>query len=297
MVTPHLAGLAKRLGGKKFHLIVSTNPGDIERLAKHLRAEGLTEAIPGVTVAGGAGHPEWGGAVQVPYYVLFDHTGKLVRHRKCGDDHEGADGLQMIEWVDKLLAQIPPIAVGEEPYTALADVAKQIAFKKKLAANVKQLEAEAPEAEGERVEEIKRLLERVAAWRDEEIATALAYLGTEPKQTVPALKALSGELKGTALVAPVEEKLKAMRKAPELKSALKLAAALEKTQKKLDKLKVPKAAANRGVKTFRLDDPDCRKKHEKALAREAKALRKALEGHEGLPFAQRVQEMIAKLEG
>ena len=74
-----------------------------------------------MTVTSFGGHPGVKGNGHVPYYMVFDHTGKL-RRQHMGGAYHGGDGLEMIEWVDRLLKETPAIWLGNEPFQHLADL-------------------------------------------------------------------------------------------------------------------------------------------------------------------------------
>ena len=106
-MTPHLVGLARRLEGKPFHLVASHCQRDTqENVVNYIKSKGLAADTPNVTVTSQGRHPKVKGNGYVPYYMVFDHHGTLIREHMCGDYH-GGDGLAMIEWVDKLLADAP----------------------------------------------------------------------------------------------------------------------------------------------------------------------------------------------
>ena len=115
-VTPHLVGLARRLEGKPFHLIAThCQQGKQEDVVGYVRTKGLAPDTQNTTVSSMGGHPKVKGKGYVPYYMVFDHTGKLAHHHMCGAYH-GGDGLKMIEWVDDLHEKTPAISLGDEPF-------------------------------------------------------------------------------------------------------------------------------------------------------------------------------------
>ena len=108
-ITPELVGLARRLEGRPFHLIATDRQrSPKEKQLAYLRDLGLSPDTPNFTVTSGGGHPGVKGNGYVPYYMIFDHRGRLVREHMGGAYH-GGDGLAMIEWVDKLLLEAPSI--------------------------------------------------------------------------------------------------------------------------------------------------------------------------------------------
>ncbi len=110
-----MVGLAKRLEGKPFHLVAShcqRNPRD--EVVAYIKGKGLRPDAPNFTVTSFGRHPKVRGNGYVPYYMVFDRHGKLVREHMCGDYH-GGDGLGMIDWVKKLLKETPPVYLGRWP--------------------------------------------------------------------------------------------------------------------------------------------------------------------------------------
>ena len=131
-ITPALVGLASRLEGKPFHLVASfCQRGMREETTAYIKGKGLAPDTPNMTVTYQDRHPQVKGNGYVPYYLVFDHTGRMVHRHMCGDYH-GGDGLKMIEWVDELLEKAPEIWLGEEEFATHAKLAERIAAKKHL---------------------------------------------------------------------------------------------------------------------------------------------------------------------
>jgi len=250
----------------------------------YIRSQGLAEDTPNVTVSKSGGHPGVKGNGYVPYYMVFDHTGKL-RRQHMGGAYHGGDGRGQFEWVERLLDEAPGIWLGEEPFEHVADLAKKVEAQKGLGAVAKALEAEKDTAEGARGAEIVRLYAALTAWRDRRLADVERLLGSKPDEVLDGLKKLGKELKGSVLAQPVDAQWKELSADPDLKTAIALQKTLEKTKRKIEKLKVPKAAKRRGLEVFDPEDADCREAHGKSLERAAKKLREAAAGHEDLPIA------------
>ena len=86
-----------------FHLVATNcQRAPTEDVIAYLRSQGLAENSPNFTLTSFGGHPAVKGNGYVPYYMVFDHRGRLIREHMCGDYH-GGDGLEMIEWVEKAL--------------------------------------------------------------------------------------------------------------------------------------------------------------------------------------------------
>ena len=291
-----MVSLAKRLEGEPFHLIAShCQNGNKADVVAYVRSQGLAADSPNMTVTSFGGHPGVKGNGYVPYYMVFDHTGKLRHHHMCGAYH-GGDGLKMIEWVDRLLEDAPAIYLGEEPYEHVSDLAKQIESRRALGAVAKKLEDGVEADEGDAQQEMQRLLSALTRWRDRELASAERLMATKPKSVLSQLNKLAKELAGSALASPIEERAAALKGSDELKVSIDLQKRLESAHKKISRLKVPKEAKRRGLKQFELSDKTCREAHEKTLKKTAKKLRGLIEGHEALPIAKTIEAFADELD-
>ena len=115
--------MARRLEGKPFHLVATHRQRDTkENVVAYVKSKGLSADTPNMTVSSFGGHPKVKGNGYVPYYMVFDHHGDLVHHHMCGDYH-GGDGLKMIDLVDQLLADVPAMYLGKQPFTAVKRLA------------------------------------------------------------------------------------------------------------------------------------------------------------------------------
>lgn len=270
--------MAKRLEGKPFHLVAThcqQRPKD--SVVSYIKSKGLAADTPNMTVSSFGGHPKVKGTGYVPYYMVFDHTGKLSHHHMCGAYH-GGDGLRMIEIVDELLAETPAIYLGQEPYTHIDSLAQQVAKKRRLASAIKRIEAArtAEDMAAEEAAEYERLYAVVKSYRDRMLARAAKLAATKPGEVVDALKSLVKELKGTALAMSVEDQLASMSRAPELRAAIALEKKLAKILRGLEKRK------EKGT----LSD----KSRKKAVAKMSALLE---DGGADLPFAESVRKAIA----
>lgn len=261
--------------------------GEKSSVVGYIKSKGLAADTPNMTVSSFGGHPGVKGNGYVPYYMVFDHRGKLRQHHMCGAYH-GGDGLAMIDWVHRLLDETPSIYLGEEPYTHLEDLAAKVASRSSLGAVAKKLEAE-PTSDDARGAEVKRLHGALTAWRDRQLAHIERKLAKKPSEVLGALSKLAKELSGSTLAEKVTTRANQLKEGSTLKAAIALQKVLEKTQRKIDKLKVPKEAKRRGLKQFDPSDAQCRAAHKKTLERSAAKLREALEGHEDLPIAKTVR--------
>jgi len=235
-VTPHLVSLAKRLEGRPFHLVAAHNQRDTkENVVAYMKSNGLSDETPNLTVTSFGRHPKVKGNGYVPYYMVFDQHGNLAHHHMCGDYH-GGDGLNMIEWVDKLLKDSGDIYLGAEPYEHAPKLAKQIAAKKSLPAAIKAVEAErAAGGRGGRKSDLDRLHAALTTYRDGRLEGVERMLATNPNRVIKTLKVLSREMGGTELGKPVEAKLAELSKSPDLKAAIGIWKSFQKTKKRVEK--------------------------------------------------------------
>jgi len=275
-ISPELVSLARKLEGRPFHLIATDRQrSDRASQLAYLKGLGLAEDSPNFTLTSGGGHPGVKGNGYVPYYMIFDHRGRLAREHMGGAYH-GGDGLAMIDWVDKLLLGTPSIDLGEKPFVHLTALAKEVEARKKLGSTMKAVErrAESAESDAER-EEIDRIRTTVETWRDRQIASIDALLATRPSDVVPRLTALAKELRGSALAAAVETRLEEIKGTKPLRDAI----AIEKSFRKI-KATLARAKGSR---------------RPRAVASARSKLEKLIAGKEDLPIAKTVRDYAAGL--
>lgn len=240
-ITPHLVGLAKRLEGKPFHLIAShcQDTSSRREVIGYLRANGFAGTSPNMTITKNGRHPDVKGNGFVPYYIVFDHTGKL-RHHHMGGSYHGGDGLKMIEWVETLLKDAPAVWLGAEPYATHAKLAKKIGSGKGLGGSIKKLDAlraaDAPEAKAE----LDRMHAALGTWRDRRLAAAKGLEATQPSEVLPALKDLQKDVKGTSLAEPVDAAYAEAKGSTALAAAVKHEKAFRKIVKSFERVKEDK---------------------------------------------------------
>lgn len=105
-LTPGMVGLAKSLKDEPFHLVASycqrgTKEGALASLAK----EGWTNELKNTSVMYQTRFPK-APVKYVPYYLIFDHTGKLRYSHMAGPYH-GGDGDTYKKLVKELLKEVP----------------------------------------------------------------------------------------------------------------------------------------------------------------------------------------------
>ena len=231
-----MVSLAKRLEGRPFHLLAAhCQKNTRENVVAYMKGNGLSDQTPNLTVTSFGGHPKVKGNGSVPYYMVFDQHGDLVRHHMCGAYH-GGDGLQMIEWVDKLLKESSDIYLGAKPYEHAPKLAKQIARKKALPAAIKAVEAErAAGATGGRAADLDRLHQALVSYRDGRLDGVERLLAANPSRVIKTLQVLAKEMKGTELGKPVDAKLAELGKSADLKTAIGIWKSFQKTKKRVEK--------------------------------------------------------------
>jgi hypothetical protein len=261
----------------------------------YLRSQKFSPSSPNFTVTSFGGHPGVKGNGYVPYYMVFDHRGKLVHHHMCGAYH-GGDGLKMIEWVDKLLKDAPALYLGPEEYTRVSDLAERIATKRKLANDLRALEKRAASSrDAAEQEEIARIRKWVVRYRDGELKRIDGLLKTRPSTVLASLKKLEAELKGSELATAVDARAAELESGDALKRAIAVEKTLAKVQKKLARKKACKSCRRSGARYVRLDCPECRAQHKRAFKKAVAELEKALAASDGLPIAETVTATLESL--
>ncbi len=277
-ITPHLVRLASRLEDKPFHIVASHCQDTSSRKAviAYLRNNNMSAFAPNITITKNGRHPDVRGNGYVPYYIVFDHTGKLVHHHMCGSYH-GGDGLKMIDWVDKLLKAAPAIYLGKEPFKKIGFIADKVSSGKNLGTAVKALEAlrAAPPSDGVKAE-LDRLHAIVVKHRDGKLARIEKLVGSQPGEVVAATKSLLKSFKGTQLAEPIAAKLEEYEDSDALADAVKLEKAFRKIAKSYERVKESKRT-------------------DALIAKTVKKLEKLIDGKGGLPFTQTVEAFLKDL--
>ncbi len=298
-VTPHLVGLARRLEGKPFHLIAAHNQnGTKDEVVGYIRSKGLAPDSPNMTVTKAGRHPGVSGNGYVPYYLVFDHTGRLAHHHMCGDYH-GGDGLAMIEWVDKLLARTPAIYLGDVPFVHEAKLAEQVAKKKGLKAALGNVDRalERTDSTEEHRRELERLRAAIVDYRDRMIKSALEKMATHPSEILPALKDLQREFSGTSVVGPVSAHLKELSASKELKASIAVEKTFDKIVRSLEKRAPCKACKRMGHEGLNVDCAACREASASGIRRAIKKLDALVAENEALPIAATVKQYAERWRG
>ncbi len=291
-----MVSLAKRLEGRPFHLVATHCQRDTkENVVQYIQGKGLAADTPNVTVSSFGGHPKVKGNGYVPYYMVFDHTGKLVREHMCGDYH-GGDGLGMIEWVENALKDAPGIWLGEQPFEKVATLAKKVSSGKKLGATIKAIETKLEIATDAATKaELERLHGAVAQHRDRRIERALSLQASRPSGVKSALDKLKKDFAGSSLVDRVQETLDETSKSAQLRQAIQAEKSFESIRKSLAKKKSCKTCKRSGSKKIRLGCAQCRAQNQTAISKAQKKLDALLQEHGDLPFAATIRDYAKQL--
>lgn len=106
-ITPGMVNLAKQFRGEPFHVIASyCQEGDRTPVLEFLKSKGWDEKMDNLSVMSQTGYAPAIDVQHVPYYLLFDHTGKLRYHHVAGSYH-GGNGDKYREQVGVLLNEVP----------------------------------------------------------------------------------------------------------------------------------------------------------------------------------------------
>ena len=99
-----MVNLAKELKDKDFHLVASyCQRGQKEATLEFLKSKGWDKDMKNFSVVYQAFHPAMEGRY-IPYYLIFDKSGKLRHHHMAGRFH-GGDGDKYQELVKELLKE------------------------------------------------------------------------------------------------------------------------------------------------------------------------------------------------
>lgn len=121
-ITPGMVGLAKKHKDAPLHVIASyCQRGEKEPTLEFLESKGWSEEMKNISVMYQTRYTPDVEITFVPYYLLFDHTGKLRYHHMAGPYH-GGNGDKYQEQIAELLKEVPKGAGKADPNKALSDV-------------------------------------------------------------------------------------------------------------------------------------------------------------------------------
>lgn len=201
---------------------------------------------PNLTITKNGGHPDVPGKLNkegvrlMPYYLVFNPVGRLVKHHLAGPYH-GGDGSTMIQVVDRLLAEMPVIYLGRTRFAQIPELASQVAAGKHLGAAVKKLDRGlAGEPDAETRAELQKLLGLVTRYRDRRLVYVASLEDSDPARVLPELKHLAKEFKGTSLAGPIDARLAEAGKSKTLAAALELQKQYLRIRKRYESVKPKK---------------------------------------------------------
>ena len=273
-----MVSMAERLVDKPFHLIASHCQAisNEKSVVAYLKANGMSEFAPNFTVTSNGSHPDVKGNGFVPYYIIFDHTGKLHAHHMCGSYH-GGDGWKMIEIVDKLLKDAPAVYLGREPFKKIKPIADKVASGKGIGTATKQIDSKlASDPDDATKAELERLKEVVIRYRDHKLAVIERMEGGQPSQVIPELKKLARKFNGTSLAEPIDKRLEALEGSADHKASIAIEKGFGKIVRAFEKVKESKRS-------------------DALIEKTVKKLEKLIEGKEELPIAATVEAYLADL--
>lgn len=291
-----MVSLAKKYEGRPFHLIASHCQNDTqENVTAYIRSKGLPANTPNFTVTSQGRHPKVKGNGYVPYYIVFDHRGKLVQHHMCGDYH-GGDGLGMVEWVDKLMKKVPDIYLGNEEFKAAPKMAEQVRAGKNLAGVLKKIASEKANdnTAPDRLAEIKRIETGITAWRDRSLLAIADDVASYPSKALSKLSDLSKALRGSELANKVDDQIAKTKSSADFKTALKIEKQLNKIEKSLDKLKACKNCKREGRKLRTESCSSCYQEQKMKIGSLNKKLTGLKDSAAELPIKARILALLSR---
>ena len=117
-----MVGLAKKHKDAPLHVIASyCQRGEKEPTLEFLKSKGWSEEMKNISVMYQTRYTPDVEITFVPYYLLFDHTGKLRYHHMAGPYH-GGNGDKYQEQIAELLKEVPKGAGKADPNKTLSGV-------------------------------------------------------------------------------------------------------------------------------------------------------------------------------
>ncbi|MGE4158006.1 MAG: TlpA family protein disulfide reductase [Planctomycetota bacterium] len=299
---PHMVSLAKSHKGRPLHIITShAQSGSIDDIKNFVTSQGVVGDEPNLSVVNGANHP----LVQtkgIPYYGIFNHKGEMV-HAGRPDDLDA--------WVTKLLAETPNLYLGEEPFTKIGELAKQVESAKGLGSILGRLESILQDSSEEGAKplseadkalasddtakaECKRLHDILVGYADAKKNNALTLIGTNPSTLIAELNALEKEFSGSSYAAKgIAGTITEYKASAELKAAIKLDNESKSLLKSLERLKSCETCMRSGAKVFKSGCASCKEVNQKKIVDTCTKLEALIEGKDDLPIAKRIRDSIS----
>ncbi|MHC4815734.1 MAG: TlpA family protein disulfide reductase [Planctomycetota bacterium] len=298
-LVPHLLRASQDLADRPIHIILTyVEDRPKQQTVAYFAGLGLQQDCPNITLTNDGKHPQVKSKSYVPYYMVFDHRGRLVHHHMGGEYHSG-DKRQMIEWLQKLSADVPDFYFGTQPFLKIAPLVERATEKKKLAGAIREAEAmlappaDQPKPDPATKAELQRLLTVIARYRDRKLKSIELIYPSQPTKVLPMLAGLQREFRGTQLGKAVAAEFKRQRNSPQLKCAVAVHKDYRKIVDKLGKISSCKYCRKEGRKNLRPGCFDCHTVARKAIVKkEVQKLRRLHEDAQGLTIAKEIEQTI-----
>ena len=279
---------------KPFHLIASDcQESKKEDVLMLLKSNGFETNVQNFTITQFGGHQTIKGNGFAPYYILFDHRGKVFYHYKCGQAH-GGDGLKFLELVEQLIEDAPIIYTGRKPYLHISPLAEQVAKKQQLTTAIESIRKRMIDGNESQavLEELQRLYEMIKKYRDQRLKAIEKLMETTPDKVLNELKALQNDFKGTTIADPIDSKMDEMKNSKELKEAIEIQKKVTAMQTKIGLLKPCDSCKKKGSKSMNETCTSCQKSNQEWIQKLTQQLEKELEGKESLAITKTAKKWM-----
>lgn len=298
-LVPALIEASTALGDRPVHMILTyAEDRDKEQTVAWFAEQGMSSDCPNLTITKDGKHPTIKSEGYLPYYLVFNHRGKLVHHHMGGPYHRG-DGRKMIQWLEELSQDVPDFYFGTQPFLKIAPLAERIEEKKKLAGAIREAEEMLdppkgqPKPDAATKAELERLLKVVKRYRDRKLRSIELIYPSQPTKVLPMLTALRREFWGTKLGTAVNAEFKKQKSSPKLKRAVEIHHDYKRILGRLHKISPCKYCRKEGYKHLRPGCADCHTPKKKAIvAKEVAKLRRLHEDARGLTIAKEIEKTI-----
>ena len=298
-LVPELLRASQDLADRPIHIILTyVEDRPKQQTVAYFAGLGLSAECPNITLTKDGKHPKVKSGGYLPYYMVFDHRGRLVRHHMGGAYHRG-DGRKMIDLLDELSRDVPDFYFGAQPFLKINPLAERVAKRKKLAGAIREAEellnppADEPKPDPATKAELQRLLAVITRYRDRKLRSVQLIYPSEPTKVLPMLTSLRREFRGTKLGKAVDAEFKKQRSSPKLNAAVAVHKDYRKVVAKLQKISPCKYCRKEGRKRLRPGCFDCHTAKKKAIVRkEVQKLRRLHEDAKGLTIAKKIEATI-----
>jgi len=298
-LVPALIRASRDLADRPVHIILTyVEDRPKQQTIAYFAGLGLSAECPNITITKDGKHPTLKTKDYLPYYMVFDHRGRLAHHHMGGAYHRG-DGRKMIDLLEELSRDVPDFYFGRQPFLKIAPLAERVAQRKKLAGAIREAEEmlEPPEGQPEpdaaTKAELQRLLAVITRYRDRKLKSVELIYPSQPTKVMPMLAGLQREFRGTKLGKAVVAEFKKQSSSTKLKRAVKVHKDYKKILGKLHKIGPCKYCRKEGHKHLRPGCSDCHTVQRKAIVRkEVQKLRRLHEDAKGLTIATEIEKTI-----